>query len=175
VSGFSVALFIVTVIIVVWAIGFRFIYYPTVRAVNQKYPLFAARDAFVSLKLQGKFNGDPDLYDFLIGVCNRLIIHTKALNFWTFVVSLSRVEEDWELIKDYRVRLQKAPREVRDAEEVLWNAVRKILYDNSTVLRLVLHITRLRCLLERAPHPVRESQMVWPVRQYERINEFRHA
>lgn len=168
-NGYIVALFLITLITGVCYVVFYFTTYQCIRRGTQKYPLFAARDEFIRLRLDGHFDKDPELFTHYCELCNRLIINSQGLNFWRFVRALPSVTTDTARIKTLQERVRKSTVEVRRADDLLWQAVLDILYENSTFLRLILKVSFALRIVDAAPPQIKEASFMLPVQQYRKI------
>jgi hypothetical protein len=168
-NGYIVALFFATFITGVCYVVFYFTTYQHIRRGTQKYPLFAARDEFIRLRLDGHFDNDPDLFKHYCELCNKLIVNSQGLNFWIFVQALPSVTTDTARLKALQERVKKSTVEVRRADELLWNAVLAILYENSTFLRITLRASFALSLLDAVPPQFQEASFMLPVQEYRKI------
>ena len=168
-NGYIVALFLATLIIGVCCVVFYFTTYQNIRRGTQKYPLFAARDEFIRLRLDGHFDKDPDLFNHYCKLCNILIVNSQGLNFWLFVKALPSVTTDTTHLKDLQERVKKSSVEVRRADDLLWKSVLDILYQNSTFLRFILMASFALRIIDAAPPQFKELSFMLPVEQYRKI------
>lgn len=170
-SGYSVAISLASLCILAGCVYFAFRIYPRLRNVVQKYPLFAVRDEIVMLKLKGAFDADPELYDYYMHICNQLIVRSRELNFWMFLASLANMEPDPQLAR----RLEQTAPEIKEMDQQLWQAVLKIIYDNSTLLRFLVITGLYRHFRKRVASQRLNNPAMLPVRQYVRIHDFCHT
>ena len=152
-SSYTVAIFILALFIACFYAWFLIVYLPPIRRVTQKYPLFAVRDTFVRLKLEGKFEHDPRLYEFLCHITNHLIVHTAELNLRLFLDALATMEPDLTQYNDIKRRLVDAPQEVQNAEQQLWGSVEYILIQNSTLVRTLVIVRAFRLFRNAITNP----------------------
>lgn len=170
-SGYAVALTLSSVLALGLLLVFWLTSYQKMRGIVQKYPLFSARDELVGLSLQGKFQNDPELYDFYMKVCNGLLLSTKELNFRFFIALLVRLDPSEEG-KQIRSRIERACPEIQEFDQQLWLAVRSIIYQNSTLVRILVTTGLIEYFQKWISGDLEPMQ---PVRQYLKLGSMCHV